>query len=496
MVLSAFAVAPRNRRPFEPTWRGERTDATTRLVEQRVVEFTEVLRQNGLRVAVSETQDAVRALAGLGVDEMETTRAALKATLCKRAADVAVFDKAFDFFFSGAAKTLENIEKSLLARITEQGLLEGDELKMIVWMMDRLAGQMSPMTEAALAGDRGRLAQIFRNASLQLDFSRIQNALQTGFFSRRLLTAAGGETMRSDLGSIEGELRSRGMSARGLEVVSKHLGEALRSVEDAARAEVQRQTNARLRKASAGPMDKPLSQLSRQEIELAGRAVRALAEKLKARLVRRQKSRKRGQLNPRRTLRRNLTSGGVPMVPVFRTRRPERPDVIVLCDVSDSVRTTSRMMLLFTWTLQSLFTRVRSFIFVSELGEITSHFKDTKPEDAIDVATRSNVISMTANSNYGNAFAQFARGHVGSVTRRTTVLVIGDGRNNYNEASVWAIEEIKRKARRVVWIATEPKTNWGFGDSEMANYAKAVNQVVVVQTLSDLERVAHQLVPR
>jgi uncharacterized protein with von Willebrand factor type A (vWA) domain len=153
------------------------------------------------------------------------------------------------------------------------------------------------------------------------------------------------------------------------------------------------------------------------------------------------------------------------------------------------------MMLLFTWTLQSLFARVRSFIFVSELGEISAHFKDARPEDAIDVATRSNVISMTSNSNYGNALATFARHHLGVVSRRTTVLIIGDGRNNYNEACIWAVEDIKRKAKRVVWIATEPRTNWGFGDSEMANYAKAVNQVVVVQSLSDLERVAQQLVP-
>lgn len=464
-------------------------------MEQRVVEFAEVLRQNGLKVSISETSDAVRALADLGVEDRSLTRAALKSSLCKRAADSAIFDRAFDFFFSGASKTLENIEQSLLARIQEAGLLEGDDLAMIVWMLDRLAGQMTPMTEAALNGDRGRLAQIFRNAALQVDFSRIQNALQTGFYSRRLLSGAGGEGMRSDLASIESELKSRGMSSRGLEVVSTHLASALRKVEDAARQEVQRQTNARLKRGATGPGDKPLHTLSRQEIDLAQRSVRALAEKLKSRLVRRQRSKRKGQLNPRRTLRKNLTSGGVPMVPQFRTRRPQRPDVIVLCDVSDSVRTTSRMMLLFTWTLQSLFSRVRSFIFVSELGEISRYFKDAKPEDAIDVATRSNVISMSANSNYGHAFADFARHHLGGVTRRTTVLIIGDGRNNYNEASVWAVEEIKRKAKRVVWIATEAKTNWGFGDSEMANYAKAVNQVVVVQSLSDLERVAQQLVP-
>jgi uncharacterized protein with von Willebrand factor type A (vWA) domain len=447
-------------------------------------------------VAVSEARDAVQALAEVGVDELPLTRATLKATLCKRAQDVATFDKAFDFFFAGASRTLEAIEKALLQRIQEEGLVEGDELKMITYLLERLAGQLSPLTQAALAGDRGKLAQLFRQASLQLDFSRIQNALQTGFYSRRLLTAAGAEGMRSDLAAIEAELEARGLGDKTIEVVSKHLSTALRKVEEAARQEVQRQSNARLKKASASVEDKPLHTLSRQEVDIAQRAVRQLAEKLKARLIRRQRSKKRGQLNPRRTLRKNLTAGGVPMVPQFRARRPQRPDVIVLCDVSDSVRNASRLMLLFTWSLQSLFTRVRSFIFVSELGEVTKHFKDAKPEDALEAALGGDVISLSSNSNYGNALATFVKSYLGAVSRKTTVFVIGDGRNNFNAANAWALEDLKRKAKRVVWICTEPKANWGFGDSEMRTYAKAVTQVATVLSLGDLEKIAPQLVPR
>lgn len=464
-------------------------------MDTRVVEFVEVLRQNGLKVAVSETRDAMESIAALGLEDPERFRAALAASLCKRAGDVETFNRAFQLFFTGAVKMLEALDQSLADRIREQGLLEGDELKMVVWMLDRLAGELSPLTQALLSGNRGQLASLFRQATLQLDFSRVQNALQTGFYSRRLLAGVGFETSRGELETIGAELRSRGVSAEGVEIVGRQLAAAMRQVEEAARAEAGRQISARLRKATGAVADKQLHLLSRQEIEIAQRAVRALAEKLKARLIRRQRSRRKGQLNPRRTLRKNLSSGGVPMVPQFRTRRPARPDVVVLCDVSDSVRVTSRMMLLFTFTLQSLFSRVRTFIFVSELGEVTKYFKDARPEDAIDVATQSGVISLASNSNYGNAFAEFTRGFLGSVTRRTTVLIIGDGRNNFNAPSVWALEDLKRKAKRVVWICTEPRQNWGFGDSEMLKYEKAVSQVVTVQTLSDLERIAQQLVP-
>ncbi len=465
------------------------------MMDSRIVEFVEVLRQNGLRVGVSESRDAVEAISHAGLDDPELFRAALEASLCKRVGDRETFNRAFQLFFTGAVKMLQDLDQSLADRIREEGLLEGDELKMIVWMLEQLAGQMSPLTQAAMNGNRGQLASLFRQATLQLDFSRVQNALQTGFYSRRLLSGAGFDTMRSDVQGINAELEARGVSPRGVEIVARQLSAAMRKVEEAARAEAGRQITSRLRKAQGSVSDKPLHLLSRQEIEIAQRAVRALAEKLKSRLIRRQRSRKKGQLNPRRTLRKNLSSGGVPMVPQFRTRRPARPDVVVLCDVSDSVRVTSRMMVLFTFTLQSLFARVRSFIFVSELGEVTKQLKDAKPEDAMDIATQSGVISLASNSNYGNAFAEFTRGYLGSVTRRTTVLIIGDGRNNHNAANAWALEDLKRKAKRVVWICTEPRQNWGFGDSEMLTYEKAVSQVVTVQTLSDLERIAQQLVP-
>ncbi len=464
-------------------------------MDARIVEFAQVLRQNGLKVAISETLDAAHAVSQLGLSDREQFRAVMRATLCKRAADESAFDRAFEFFFSGAARTFEAIDAALARRIEEEGLLEGDDLKMILWMLPQLLGGMSPMAQAVLNGDRSMLARIFGQAALQLDFSRMQSSLQTGFFTRRMLIGAGVEQMRGDLASLQRELVARGVTQGGVEIVSRYLSEAMRKVEDAAREEVDRQGKARLAKASGGINDRAFHTLSRVEVDQAQRAVRALATKLKARLVRRARSKRKGTLHPLRTLRKNLTSGGIPMVPHFRTRRPQRPDVVVLCDVSDSVRNASRMMLLFMVTMQELFTRVRSFVFVSEIGEVTKLFKDTLPEEAIDLATAGKVISVASNSNYGNALAKFSRGYLGTISRRSTVLVIGDGRNNYNPANVWALEDLKRKAKRVIWICTEPKTSWGFGDSLMNDYSRACHQVVTVQTLADLEKVAAQLVP-
>ncbi|HZH18134.1 MAG TPA: VWA domain-containing protein [Archangium sp.] len=464
-------------------------------MDARIVEFAEVLRQNGVRVSTSEVSDAARATAEVGLEDKAIFRSVLRTTMVKRQQDVDVFNRAFDFFFSGAAKTFEALDKSLAQQIQEQGLIEGDNLTMLLFQMNQLFPELSPLAQAALMGDRARLAQIFRSATLQLDLSQMQSSMQTGFFSRRLMVAAGMDRARSELKVLEDELRKRGLPAEGVEIVSRHVAEAMRKVEDAARREVKRQAEARIRKPTGGVVDKPLHQLSQAEVNQMESAVKTLAEKLKARLIRKARSKRKGKLNVRRTLRRNLPWGGVPMVPQFRARRPERPEVVVLCDVSDSVRNASRMMLLFTYTLQSLFVRVRSFVFVSDVGDVTQYFKEQEVDKAIDLATMGQAVSLTANSNYGRALAMFTRDQLGSITRRTTVMIIGDGRNNYNANNAWALKDLKQKCKRLLWICPEDRPNWGFGDSEMLTYSKECHQTVVVNSVADLSRIAEQLVP-
>ncbi len=465
-------------------------------MEARVVEFAEVLRQNGIRVSTSEVMDGARAAALVDLSERENLRSVLRTTLVKRSADVEVFDRAFFLFFSGATRTLEALEASLLAALEEQGLLSGEELAKVLAGLRALSGQLAPLSDAVLAGDRARLAHLLRGAALQLDFSQLQSPLQSGFFARRLLAAAGGDRLHGDLEVLEADLIRRGLSTAGVEVVSRRLAAALRGVEAAARREVERQARARIRRLDGPLAERSLQGLSRAELAQAETAVRKLAERLKARLLRRERSRRKGALNVRRTLRGNMVWGGVPMVPRFRSRRPERPEVVVLCDVSESVRNVSRLMLLFMHTLQSLFARVRSFVFVSDLGEVTEYFRLLAPEQAIDRAVAGQAVSLQSNSNYGLAFTRFVQRELASIRARTTVLVIGDGRNNYHASGAWALRDIRRKARRLLWICPEDKQAWGLGDSEMRTYAAICQQVKVVRSLEDLTRVADALVPR
>jgi uncharacterized protein with von Willebrand factor type A (vWA) domain len=154
-------------------------------------------------------------------------------------------------------------------------------------------------------------------------------------------------------------------------------------------------------------------------------------------------------------------------------------------------------MLLFVHTLQSLFSHVRSFVFVSEVGEVTEAFRSERDvARAADLATSGKVVSVAGNSNYGRALRSFHREYLGAVTSRTTVLVIGDGRTNYLPPESWVLRELRRRARRVLWICPEERWAWGSGDSEMPIYAAQVDRVAVATRLADLEEIAEALVPR
>ncbi len=467
------------------------------MVEDRLSEFATLLRQNGLRVSPGELADASAALGLLGLDNRDLAHAALRSTLVKRGRDAPVFDRLFSLYFGGLGRLLEGLEKGLLDQLAEEGFFSQDALEMLAHELAHRP--LSALARAALEGDVAGLSRLLRGAALNVDLGGIQNQFQEGFYARRLGAAAGMGGLAGELKALEDDLRGRGLDPAALELVSRRLAQALRKLEGAVQKLVKQELEGRevvKNRRSSRLSERSFALLTPEEIGRMESAVRRLAERLKARVARRQRSRRRGTLSVQRTLRKNLLLGGVPMRPVFRAKKALRPDVMVLCDVSDSVRNVSRLMLLFVYTLQSLFGRVRSFAFVSDLGELTAHFRGREASEAIDQALSGKAVSLFANSNYGRALALFSRDFLGAVTRRTTVIVIGDGRNNHNPANAWALRDIKLRAKRLVWICPEPKSSWGLGDSEMVLYARECSKVAVVTNLSELEGVAEELVPR
>jgi uncharacterized protein with von Willebrand factor type A (vWA) domain len=201
----------------------------------------------------------------------------------------------------------------------------------------------------------------------------------------------------------------------------------------------------------------------------------------------------RGVVDGRRTMRANMRYDGVPFRPVTVSKVEDRPRLLVLCDVSLSVRSTARFTLHLVHSLQSVAAQVRSFAFVKDLVEITDLFAEHRIEDALSLVLAGlpagGMLDVDADSDYGTAFEQFLEQYGSAVTRRTTLLVLGDGRGNGNDPRVPVFEELSRRARQTVWLSPEPRYSWGLGRCDLPAYEEFCDRVQVVRNLHGLERV-------
>jgi uncharacterized protein with von Willebrand factor type A (vWA) domain len=233
-----------------------------------------------------------------------------------------------------------------------------------------------------------------------------------------------------------------------------------------------------------------LSNLERRDYERMRVLVRVMARRLATRYAKPRRRRLRGQLDVRRTMRRNMGWGGVPFVVVWRERRIEKPRVLVLCDVSGSVAPTAQFLLMFLYALNEVLADIRSFAFAGSLIEVSDILEHEPIEAAI--AKILGIIGF-GSSNYGNALADFEDGWMGLVDRRSTVIVLGDARGNRTEPRADIMARIAARAKRVVWLNPEYRAAWGTGDSDMFRYAPHCQMVRVCSTLRELERVVEEL---
>jgi uncharacterized protein with von Willebrand factor type A (vWA) domain len=177
-----------------------------------------------------------------------------------------------------------------------------------------------------------------------------------------------------------------------------------------------------------------------------------------------------------------------------KKRTRGKPRLIILCDVSDSVRATARFMLELTYSAQELFEHTRSFVFVSEIGEATQLFTRGPIETALARAYGGAVVPVTANSNYGRALRQFEARHGSEIDRRTTLVILGDGRSNYTDDGAEVLDRFRGRARAVIWLTPEGRGTWMQGDSAMGRYERAATKVLTVRCARELEDAARLLV--
>jgi uncharacterized protein with von Willebrand factor type A (vWA) domain len=466
-------------------------------MDAKLVEFCHALRANGIRVSISEVLDGLRAVARLGIDDRETVRATLRATTVKRGVDVPVFDSLFDLFFSGLSTAITGVNEATAEALD----LDPEALAELLASLERLAEQagieLSDLAQALLEGDVGSLERMLRAAAEQANVDGIEHAFQEGRYVQGVATALGAVDVTAELTALREALGDR--DDPEAERIRRYLDRRLQDLRELLRATVRRQLEARdvgrrERPGAESLAEKSFFYLTEDELRRMEEAVVRLARRLRNVVAVRRRHAKRGAFDSSATLRRNLQYGGVPFKIVFERKRRERPQVVVLCDVSDSVRNVSRFMLQFVYALQDLYTKVRSFIFVAELGEVTDIFQAVEPGEALERALSGHIINVYAHSDFGKAFRAFHRDHLGAITKRTTVIILGDARNNYNVAHEWVLRDIQQRAKQVLWLNPENRSTWGFGDSEMDRYGRYCTMVEECRNLRQLYAVVDRMV--
>ena len=463
-----------------------------------LLDFSGLLRRNGVRVSTAEVLDAARALEAVGLEDPELAREALAATLAKRPDDRVPFDELFDLYFFRPADARAAAAGSALGAALEAAGVDGRAAERILELVAQAAARLDPLARLGTGMGRGSLEPLLRLAGAQIDLQRMVNPLQTGYFWHRMMEAMGAADAEAALEALARRIGQELGEETGRKL-AQVFGAKLAALRHAVREHVAAEFERRHRDFTARMMretllDKPFSRMSPEELVHLRAEVVRLAKKLRTQASLRRAVRRRGRLDAGKTIRRSLATGGIPFEIKRRRRRPERPRLVVLCDISDSVRHVSRFMLQLTHTLQDLFQRVRSFVFVADLGETTDLFSRADLDVAVDSAYAGAVISVYANSDFGRAFGQFRDRYLDAVTSKTTVIVIGDGRNNYRPTNAGALAAVRARAKRLLWLSPEPAALWGFGDSAMPDYAPLCDRIEVVTNLASLVAVIDDLV--
>ena len=461
----------------------------------RLTAFSTALRRAGIPTTQAETLDAVHALGEIDLGDRRQVREALAAVSLTSGSQRPTFDALFDLFLppsvgpvgtppesvpgtdAGAPLDPAMVDPTVFVEELLRRLLDGDEeevRRLAREAVDRF-GRL-PGTASGAPGNRGW----FRY--------RVLRAIDPAGLLEQMLQR--NATEPGELGALEQRLVRDEMEAR----IRMLLQEIDAEVRRRAVADRDPQTIAR---SSVPPALEELDLLhlsAEQQAELR-RRIRPLARRLATRAAVRRRRGHDGRLDVRRTVRRALSTGGVPFDPSFRPRKPHRPELFLLCDVSGSVATFARFTLMLVHAMQQEFSGVRSFAFVDALDEVSHLFEGDEVETAVArLMTDARIVWADGHSDYGRALETFVQQHGHEVTARSTVVVLGDARNNYRHPGAQALERIQRRARRVWWLNPEPRSAWDTGDSIASSYARYVEEMVEVRNLRQLaafvERVA------
>ncbi|WP_084478070.1 vWA domain-containing protein [Nocardia jejuensis] len=434
-----------------------------------LVGFVEALRARGIPVGPSETVDAGQVLTVLDLMDREAVREGLACALLRRTTQRSTFDGMFDLWFPaalGARSGAQEIEipyrpdggvdiielRKMLAELLMQDPSpeQAQQLQALAAQMVEQMGQYQ-----AAGGPSFSAYQALKDLQPEILVSKILAGLAKGMddsgFDDEIGRRTARQRIKSFRGTVEAETRRRVAERIGRERVATY-GVA-RQAEDA-----------------------DFLRISQNELDELRRSSQRLARVLASRLAARRRRSRRGEIDLRKTMRKSMSTGGVPVNLVTRKPRPGRPDLVLLCDISGSVAGFSSFTMLMVNALREQFSRVRIFAFVDQSDEVTQLFDSSTPLDQITrrIFTESKVVGIEGHSDYGSALEGFAENWPDAVTSRTSLLILGDARTNYRDPALATLRGLVATAKHAYWLNPEAEKQWGTGDSAAKKYAEII----------------------
>jgi len=443
-----------------------------------LIEFFRAARSAGLRVSPAESIDAVRAVQVVGWDDREALRDTLALVMAKTVEEKRQFDDCFDLFFRREAFRGEQPapETAPQDAPAEPGQATGGE-------GEGGGGAGSELGRMLLAGDQAGIAAAMEQAAQDSGVGNIAVFTQVNLFARRILERMG-------LAALDREIRA---------LAGTPQGNRLAQARDALREQVKELVQQNLLLFAKGETERwrermlaetRLTAIDRRDHERMRILVRNMARRLAVQYGRNRKRDRRGQLDIRRTLRRNMAWNAIPFLTIWKQEVIDKPKLVVLCDVSGSVAALAGFLLMFLYALKEALSGLRAYAFAGELIEVSDILEGQPIEKAI-----AEIMAKIGfgSSNYGNSLADFQNGYVSTLDRQTTVIILGDGRGNRTDPRVPILQDIANRTKQVIWLNPEPRTLWGTGDSDMLRYAPHCRVTAVCATLGQLERIITDL---
>ena len=457
-------------------------------MEQRIVQFIRSLRAAGVRVSLAESMDAMNAVKALGVLDKETFHASLRATLIKKADDTAVFNQLFPLYFGSGGPPLQNALEEMSA----------DDQETLKMALEGLSGRLQRLMDWLTSGEgptREELEEMARRAGSQW----ANNPNDARWVTRRMLREMGMSHLAEQMQQLMEQLETMGMSQ---EAIEKLMG-VVDANQEALAEQVAQQVGRQVAEQRANrPTDihgsdllhKSFDNLTPDDLEQLNKEVRRLVTQLRTRAALRRKRGNKGKFDAKSTIRANLRYGGVPIEIKYKKKKL-KPSLVLLCDVSGSMRSIAEFVLRLVYELQDQVSKTRSFAYYWDLVEVSDMLNGSShAEETIASILQSILPYRPYATDMGFCLEQFHQKSLDAVNGRSTVVILGDGRNNYNDPRVDLLKDIQRRARKLIWLCPESQREWGTDDSDMHAYATIPDAILMVRNLAQLSSAIDKLI--